>query len=279
MNNSSSVFSVKNSGFFLLLISIFFSFTNPNPKNQKSNPVGNIKKSLFNERLKSNSNPLKNDIAYSQFQNNSRINLAKNDSNLQHSFNAEPENFSFLHYTSIDNHEGVIGSQNLTNINDDPSDNIYNINLLHFDKNKHYTLVYSVNGVNNSSSVTRSINRSFSLGGYLSTKGNSWLEIKEDIDPTLLNEGVNQILFNTVNANDYYLVKNVRIIESTKKPSSFYTLTSKLIVEKKIYLKGFVNNSAEIKSVEIFGKNISVNKNEFEYFDSVQENQKEIKLN
>lgn len=278
MNNSSSVFSVKNSGFFLLLISIFFSFTNPNPKNQKSNPVSNLKNSLFNERLKNNSTPLKNKIAYSQFQNNSRINPAKNDSNLEHSFNADPEKFSFLHYNSIDNHEGVIGSQDLVNFNDDPSDNIYNINLLQYDKNKHYTLVYSVNGVNNSSSVTRSINRSFSLGGYISTKGNSWQEIKEDIDPALLNEGVNQILFNTVNANDYYLVKDVSIIESTKKRSSFYTLTSNLIVENKIYLKGFVNNSAEIRSVEIFGKDISVNKNEFEYFDSVQENQKEIKL-
>ncbi|HBT70815.1 MAG TPA: hypothetical protein DEB37_00635, partial [Lysinibacillus sp.] len=175
---------------------------------------------------------------------------------------------TYFAYPSKEQHEGFIGSEKAINSSDNPSDNIFNIDLLHYDRNKQYSLVYSVYGVKSFSSVTRSINRSFSLGGYIHTQGNSWITVNEEISPDLLHKGNNQILFNTLKSNDFYRIKNVRIVESYKKrKESFYTVTNKVAVDDKIYLRGYVNGDSGIKSISISNRVIPVNNNEFEYFD------------
>ena len=284
MMNSNSLFNVKNGVLFLLLISILLSFTNPDIAKKSTfshketrNSFNPIFKGLTKKKEEKVSETKKEDFL---LQTNHYVsNQTNNDVLVQHdNFVSETILGANLKYNSTDNHEGIIGSPNKENWNDDPADNLYNVNVIHYDKNKQYTLVYSVKGVTSASSVTRSINQSFSLGGYIATKGNSWTIIKEDIDPTLINKGNNQILFNTINSKGFYLVKDVSIIESTTKHNSFYKITSNVISNDKIYIKGYFNEDSQVKTIEILGNKVILNKNEFEYFDSFGENQKNLKL-
>ena len=273
MNNSNSFFSVKNAGLFLLLISLFFSFTNPNEKRKPIPVTEKASPSFFNDNLISASLTGGTKVYPSKGRSAQEEMLALGR------MLPVPREETDLAYPSNDQHEGLIGSGSVTNSSDNPSDNIYNVNLLQYDRSKQYTLVYSVYGVSSTSSVTRSINRSFSLGGYIKTEGNSWITVKEDISPDLLHQGNNQILFNAAQLKDFYRIKEVRIVESHKKNrDAFYTVTGKVAADNRIYLRGYVNRNAGIKSIMISGKEISFNNNEFEYFDFYPSAKNDIKI-
>ena len=87
-----------------------------------------------------------------------------------------------------------------------------------------------------------------------------------------------EILFNTINKNNFYSIKDVSIEETTKKNNSFYKITSSIIADNKIYLKGFVSTNSQIKSIQFSGKNLTISKNEFEYFGTFNGEQKDLKL-
>jgi len=278
MINTNSLFTVKNAGLFLILISLFFSFTNPKEMSNNhfrgKNKYGSAPFFQNNKADHRVETP-----AESPDQIKKMIISQENQSNKDLAFSNLYE--TAFSYNSYDNYEGVIGSRDQVNWNDEPSDNIFNINIIGYDKNKSYTLSYSVNGVANSSSVTRSINQSFSLGGYVTVPGTSWININEEIDPSLLKEGNNRILFNSANTGNYYLIRDVRIAENKaakKHKSSLCRISSNIITDHSIYFKGFTDYNSDIKFIEFNGRKVNLVKNEFEFFGSYDKGSEPLKL-
>ncbi|MFP3591794.1 RHS repeat-associated core domain-containing protein [Chryseobacterium sp. SIMBA_038] len=166
---------------------------------------------------------------------------------------------------------GEIGNKDNNYWDADPSDNLFNIPLSNINKNSSYTLTYDVDGYSNINSVTRSINGSYAVGGYLKTKKSGWTEVKENIDPSLLKAGGNMILFNALNKGEYYTIKNVKITENKISEQKDYEIVSKIYRDKAFYIRGFVNPSSKIDFIEIENKRVSLRGNEFEYL-SLDEN-------
>jgi hypothetical protein len=160
---------------------------------------------------------------------------------------------------------GEIGNKDPQRGDANAADNIFDVHLSAVDPNKTYILSYEVEGYSDVNSVTRSINGSFAIGGYIESKKNGWSEISEPLDPILLKKGDNKILFNAINKGDYYTIKNVRIAEKQNNSSVPYTIISKIFNDRIAYIRGFVNPKSEIKSFEIDGEKIDLKGNEFEY--------------
>jgi len=160
---------------------------------------------------------------------------------------------------------GEIGNKDPERGDANASDNIFDVHLSAVDPNKTYVLSYEVDGYSDVNSVTRSINGSFAIGGYIESKKNGWSEISEPIDPILLKKGDNKILFNAINKGDYYTIKNVRVAEKQNNSSVPYTIISKIFNDRIAYIRGFVNPKSGIKSFEINGEKIDLKGNEFEY--------------
>ena len=276
MKSSYSIFKLKNSVFTLLIFFIFLTLIswtfkgiekelihqkNQNWKSFPNNsfinysPISKTKTTFLN---KENKLPYKEILGkgYSKIVVNKDIVTTK----------PILVNYNFL---------GEIGSKNLKDEDHNPTDNIFNVNLDRIDKQKQYVLRYEVDGLSDVSSVTRSINNSFSLGGYLKSKSDGWNIIKEVVDPKLLKVGNNQVLFNALGNGDYFKIKNLKIEEQSDDNSS-YEIVTKVFNDKVIYIRGFVKESANIKSIEIQNKKIELIGNEFEYLNQSQGKSDEI---
>ncbi|KMQ61893.1 hypothetical protein ACM40_06105 [Chryseobacterium sp. BLS98] len=160
---------------------------------------------------------------------------------------------------------GEIGNKDPQRRDADASDNIFDVQLSAVDPNKTYILSYDVDGYSDANSVTRSINGSFAMGGYVRHKKTGWSSVSEPVNTELLKKGDNKILFNALNKGDYYTIKNVRITEKQNNSSSPYTVTAKIYNNKVAYLRGFVNPESGIKSLDVEGEKIDLKGNEFEY--------------
>ncbi|KQK24349.1 hypothetical protein AR438_17115 [Chryseobacterium aquaticum] len=180
---------------------------------------------------------------------------------------SKPRSLSDAFNTRLTNsgYIGEIGSQDPQRGDGNASDNIFDVQLSAVDYNKAYILKYEVDGYADINSVTRSVNGSFAVGGYVKNKKTGWTTVSEPIDPTLLQKGDNKILFNALNRGDYYTVKNVRITESPNNISSPYTIITKIYNDKVAYVRGFVDSKSGIQSLEIHGEKIELHGNEFEY--------------
>ncbi|MFY1047332.1 RHS repeat-associated core domain-containing protein [Chryseobacterium sp. GP-SGM7] len=172
---------------------------------------------------------------------------------------------------------GEIGNSNTELRDANAADNIFDIQLSNFDKDKSYILIYEIDGYSNINSVTRSINGSYAMGGYLKSKKNGWTEVYESVDPAILKKGVNRILFNALNKGDYYMVKNVRITEKQDVVAP-YTLVSKTYTDKNIYIRGFIHPGYGIKSVTIGGSKVYLQGNEFEYISDADDKSDQVIL-
>ncbi len=176
---------------------------------------------------------------------------------------------------------GEIGNKDSQRGDANASDNIFDVHLPVVDPNKTYVLQYDVDGYSDVNSVTRSINGSFAIGGYVKHKKTGWTRVSESIDPALLKKGDNKILFNALNKGDYYTIKNVRITENQNNFSAPYMIISKIYNDKIVYIRGFVDFKAKIKSFEIEGKKIDLKGNEFEYvsYENSQKQSFAVKFN
>ena len=148
---------------------------------------------------------------------------------------------------------------------EDASDNIFDVYLGNILPGKSYALKYEVDGYSDINSVTRSINGSFAVGGYIKYKKSGWSEVSENIDAGLLKKGNNTVLFNSLGKGDYYHIKNVRIVENKTASHKAYEIVSKVYNDKVCYIRGYVNPSAGISAVEVQGEKIALKGNEFEY--------------
>ncbi|MCU7612967.1 hypothetical protein N0B16_00800 [Chryseobacterium sp. GMJ5] len=159
---------------------------------------------------------------------------------------------------------GEIGNKDPQRGDANASDNIFSIELSKINPDKTYVLNYEVDGYSDINSVTRSVNGSFAMGGYIKHKKAGWTAVSEIIDPKLLKQGDNKILFNALHTGEYYTVKNVRITEQQNN-SAPYTIISKTYNDKIAYIRGFVSSKSGIKSLEIQGKKVELIGDEFEY--------------
>lgn len=166
---------------------------------------------------------------------------------------------------------GEIGNKDIVQWDSNPADNIFNVQLSNIAKNTTYTLTYDVDGYSNMNSVTRSINGSFAVGGYIKMKKSGWTEVSETIDPELLKDGNNMILFNALNKGDYYTIKNVRITENKIVTQNPYNIVSKVYTNNILYVRGFISSQSSVDFVEIDNKKVNLHGNEFEYL-SLDEN-------
>ncbi|HBV14810.1 RHS repeat-associated core domain-containing protein [Chryseobacterium carnipullorum] len=160
---------------------------------------------------------------------------------------------------------GEIGNKDPQREDENASDNIFDVHLSAVDPDKTYVLTYEVDGYSDVNSVTRSVNGSFAMGGYVKHKKKGWTSVSEPLSPALLKTGDNKILFNALSKGDYYTIKNVRIIEQKSNSSLPYTVISKIYNDKVAYIRGFTDPKSGIKSFEIGGKKIDLKGNEFEY--------------
>nr|WP_314499213.1 hypothetical protein [uncultured Chryseobacterium sp.] len=160
---------------------------------------------------------------------------------------------------------GEIGSKDSQRGDGNASDNIFDVQLPAVDPEKSYILSYEVDGYSDLNSVTRSVNGSFAIGGYIRHKQTGWTLVSEPLDPLLLKKGENKILFNAISKGDYYTIKNVKIAEKQNSSSLPYTVISKIYNDKITYIRGFVNPKSGIRSLEIDGETIDLKGKEFEF--------------
>lgn len=224
---------------------------------------GFLKPSVGRDNTKSNKNP---DIAF--FTGNKkdsalRSGLALSTDQLRSS-SGDPD-VSFANSTlATSGFIGQIGNKDGER-DEDGSDNIFDVYLGNILPGKSYMLKYEVDGYSDMNSVTRSINGSFAVGGYIKYKKSGWSEVSENIDAGLLKKGNNTVLFNSLGKGDYYHIKNVRIVENKTASTKAYEIVSKVYNDKVCYIRGYVNPAAGISSVQIEGENILLKGNEFEY--------------
>jgi len=135
---------------------------------------------------------------------------------------------------------GVIGS-NKPEIPDDAFDNIFHIYLptkpVSTDR---ITLSYSVKGVAGESSVARSINTSFSKGGYFIRLNDNWTKQKEYLSNSVLHQGDNIIVFHATQ-NIVYKITDVKLqVEKvSRKPA--ININQSVSANGKIYISGVLN--------------------------------------
>ncbi len=208
------------------------------------------------------------------------INSLYSDHLLVNNENTIPAHTASLFYTDKalvnSGYIGEIGDRDIKQWDSDPSDNIFNVQLSNINTNNIYTLSYDIDGYSDINSVTRSVNGSYAIGGYIKEKKSGWTEIKENIDPALLKNGNNFILFNALNKGDYYNIKNVHITENKTGSIKPYQIISKIYRDKVLYVRGFVNHS--IKSIEIGDHKVDMHGNEFEYLSLTENKESEINI-
>jgi RHS repeat-associated protein len=169
------------------------------------------------------------------------------------------------------NPEGLIGITEESPI-DNPVDNIFHVsvNELLCAEQKVW-LVYELEGVQDHTSVSRSINDQVSVGGYLVKRRRGWATQKEEVNAAWLRQGDNIVRFTMPeNAQHSYRIKNLRLeVESAQESNNevkiIFNQPSKHYFFDKAYVKGFISgaNYQNIK-IKIGGKDARIFNGEFE---------------
>jgi RHS repeat-associated protein len=163
--------------------------------------------------------------------------------------------------------EGSIGVSDLTPF-DNPSDNIFHVSIPEsLQKDNVVWLVYELEGVEDHTCVSRSINDQLSIGGYIVRKREGWVIQRERIHASWLKKGDNVIRFTTTqDARHNYRVRNLRIeagqsaLQATEKVV-FNQPVSAWYYNDQVYIKGFVTDNTILK---MQGKDIPTFHGEFE---------------
>jgi RHS repeat-associated protein len=159
-----------------------------------------------------------------------------------------PPSKSVSTYTSP-SPEGLIGVTEENPI-DNPADNIFHVAIegpvCSEDK---LWLVYDLEGVEDHTSVSRSINDQRAVGGYLVKRRRGWATQREQVSAAWLRTGDNVLRFTLPEgATHSYRVKNLRIEiekEANTDPSFRLVLNRPSLVhyQDKAYLKGFITGT------------------------------------
>lgn len=167
------------------------------------------------------------------------------------------------------NAEGLIGVTE-TSPSDNPADNIFHVQVDQtFCSEDNLWLEYELEGVEDHTSVSRSINDHRAIGGRIVKKRRGWALQSERIDGMWLRKGDNVIRFTLPEgAQHSYRIRNLRIsvtaAEETKE-LIIINQPSKNYYDKTAYVKGYLpeNNNGDVR-LKIDDKSVSVFKGEFE---------------
>ena len=173
-------------------------------------------------------------------------------------------------YSSL-NHEGIIGTTADAPV-DNPADNIFHVQIDEpLCDNGQLWLVYDLEGVQDHTSVSRSINDQLATGGYLVKLRRGWATQRERISASWLKQGDNIVRFTTPEqAQHSYRIRNLRI-ESA--PSEQVNDNIQIIINQpsghyyhgKAYVKGLVaGTGSDNVRINIDGKPARIHNGEFE---------------
>ena len=146
---------------------------------------------------------------------------------------------------------------------DNPEDNLFEVVLGNdIPENCRAWLVYDLYGISSSEGVSKSLNDRPATGGYFSVKTDGWTSVREEIDPSWLNAGVNRIMFTATEGSPAYSVRNLRIETSAGEVGAIALSQAAVSYGGKAYVHGFVRNGAE--EVRAGGTPLNANGGEFE---------------
>ncbi|MBO9201949.1 MULTISPECIES: SpvB/TcaC N-terminal domain-containing protein [Niastella] len=164
--------------------------------------------------------------------------------------------------------EGVIGA-NAATVVDNPADNSFHVYLpTSLKGNERVWLTYDLDGVQDYTAVSRSINDQLSTGGYLVKKRQGWARQKEQLNTSWLKKGDNIIRFTLPEAAGYsYRIKNLSIEIAAQDEEA-----GKLVIKQPSlayygnqgYISGFINGTGKKTTVTVDGKAARVWKGAFE---------------
>jgi len=171
--------------------------------------------------------------------------------------------------------EGIIGTSASIPV-DNPSDNLFTIQIDTIPQNSSVYLTYELYGVSGHHSVARSINNRQSTGGYIIKNQPGWSLQKEEINAAWLKKGENNILFTIPKGAGYqYKIKNLSVeIEKTGSANPLLVVARQNIVLSKdntIYIKGFLKGSGKGARIYAGTVPLAIKDNEFEGFITLTE--------
>ncbi|MBW7674128.1 RHS repeat-associated core domain-containing protein [Chryseobacterium chendengshani] len=171
-------------------------------------------------------------------------------------------------YSAVET-EGTIGAFS-DDEEDRLKDNFFTINIPRLDQEpSRVFLEYELFGLAFHQSVPRSINHQLSLGGEIVVPSAEWRHQKEELNPTIIKEGLNTILFTSPSSGVKYKIKNLKIVYEKIKTGIKDLGISSLMSGDILYVKGFSNNSASINNIYI-----PLQKGEFEKVVTLSESEK-----
>ena len=165
--------------------------------------------------------------------------------------------------------EGLIGV-NATISVDNPADNSFHVYLpTALQGNERVWLKYELDGVQDYTAVSRSVNDQFAAGGYLVKKRQGWALQKERLSTSWLKKGDNIIRFTLPEAAGYsYRIKNLSIeiaAPEANESSVIITQPTADYYDNKGYIRGFIKGAGRSKAtVTVDGKAARVWKGAFE---------------
>ena len=186
--------------------------------------------------------------------------------------NIPTANISIPEFYPADMEIGIIGVGENKKL-DHPKDNIFHIHLAKaLKENDRVWLSYDLYGVEDHTSISRSINARRAIGGWFVNKEESWSAQRERLHPNWLTEGDNSIQFSIPEgAEHFYKVKNLglvveRSLEAESAKREINITTSKWIqYANKVYVKGLVlGQESEEAEVMINGVKATTTNGAFE---------------
>ncbi len=138
-------------------------------------------------------------------------------------------------------------------------DNFFTINLPKPNENSRIFLTYELYGLSSHESVSRSINQDLSIGGEIIIPSAIWSQQKEELNSSVLKEGINTILFTSPSSGIKYKVRNLKIVfEKGKKERDFQV--NSVLSGDYLYIKGYSRHN----DLKVNNSEVSWNHGEFE---------------
>lgn len=166
--------------------------------------------------------------------------------------------------------QGLIGTTKDKPI-DNPADNVFHVALDEKPKrNAEVWLTYELNGVQDHTAVSRSINDQIAIGGYLVQQTQGWKKQRERIHPDLLKQGDNVIRFALPkNANYSYEIRNLGLVieggNQDEERQIIINQPATATYSEFAYVKGFIAGAdSKNASICVEATEVNVNNGEFE---------------
>ena len=175
--------------------------------------------------------------------------------------------YSAVGYTfSADRETGLIGYTHQVGF-DSPKDNFFTVTLSNdvIQSNKQYILEYDVFGLDKHSSIAKSINNHFVVGGNIVKCNSEWSTKREVLNPKWIQQN-NTIFFTVPNlAKYYYKIKNVKIRVEEDLEKGFVLCEENLVKtkENETQIQGFISDISAIKWIKANHTFLNVEQNMF----------------